>query len=54
MQFVLYVNQLATNVLAMTSREEETKGEKSFMRENVKYKNIKGDTAASFYNNQRT
>jgi len=47
MQFVFYANQLASVVLAVTSREEETKGEKSFMRENVKYKNIKGDTAAS-------
>ena len=41
-----YADQLAS-VLAVTFREEETKGEKSFMRENVKYKNIKGDTAAS-------
>ena len=28
----------AGSVLALTSREEATKGEKSFMRENVKYK----------------
>ena len=47
MQFVFLCESAGQCVLAVTSREEETKGEKSFMRENVKYKNIKGDTAAS-------